>query len=300
MYGGLLYEKSNNFGDEIQSLAAEQHLPPVTQYFERDSLRSAIAKEPHIVILNGWFSWHPEQTFPAGQDINPIFFGFHITDWNASSNYFLSADCINYFKQHQPIGCRDETTANVLRGRGVDAFCSHCLTLTFPRRSAPPTDGRIFIVDAKHIPIPGSLRKRATRLSHGMKAIYGAATKREAAREVLSLYRNQAHLVITTRLHCALPCVAMGIPVIFFGDPDDHRVSILKDIGVPVYPEPPRLLKSLYRLAAKYFPGFYMRGINWDPEPVDFEGEKAKMLTRLHDMLKQTEQRISQMREHAD
>lgn len=37
-----------------------------------------------------------------------------------------------------------------------------------------------------------------------------------AGRELLALYRTQARLIITTFLHCALPCLAMGIPTVVF------------------------------------------------------------------------------------
>ena len=37
-----------------------------------------------------------------------------------------------------------------------------------------------------------------------------------SARAALNTYRNKAKLVITTMLHCALPVIAMGIPVIAF------------------------------------------------------------------------------------
>jgi len=35
--------------------------------------------------------------------------------------------------------------------------------------------------------------------------------------EILSYYKDNAKLMITSRFHCAMPCIAMGIPVIFFG-----------------------------------------------------------------------------------
>ena len=34
--------------------------------------------------------------------------------------------------------------------------------------------------------------------------------------EMLELYRTRAKLIVTTMLHCALPAIAMGIPVIVF------------------------------------------------------------------------------------
>ncbi|WP_073095483.1 polysaccharide pyruvyl transferase family protein [Cyclobacterium lianum] len=52
------------------------------------------------------------------------------------------------------------------------------------------------------------------------------------------LYKRYATLVVTSRLHCALPCIAMGIPVIFFGNPLDYRVSIIGELGLKIYEVP--------------------------------------------------------------
>lgn len=45
----------------------------------------------------------------------------------------LSADGIEYFKQHQPIGCRDKGTQKILQEEGINCYFSACLTLTLGR-----------------------------------------------------------------------------------------------------------------------------------------------------------------------
>jgi len=52
----LLSVRPQNLGDEIQSLAALQFLPRVDTQFNRDTLSKAEADEPHLLIMNGWFS----------------------------------------------------------------------------------------------------------------------------------------------------------------------------------------------------------------------------------------------------
>jgi exopolysaccharide biosynthesis predicted pyruvyltransferase EpsI len=49
------------------------------------------------------------------------------------------------------------------------------------------------------------------------------------AQEYLDRYRKEAKLVITSRLHCALPCIAMGIPVIVMGDHRDKRLQLVEE-----------------------------------------------------------------------
>jgi hypothetical protein len=52
------------------------------------------------------------------------------------------------------------------------------------------------------------------------------------AGELLDFYRRRAARVVTTRIHCAMPCFAMGIPTVFVGARDD-RTEALTMIGVP-------------------------------------------------------------------
>ena len=49
------------------------------------------------------------------------------------------------------------------------------------------------------------------------------------ARGLLETYAN-AGLVITSRLHCALPCIAMGTPVVFVGAYDNSRFQGLGNL----------------------------------------------------------------------
>lgn len=76
-----------------------------------------------------------------------------------------------------------------------------------------------------------------------------------AAKTLLQTYRDEAALVITSRIHCAQPCLAMGIPVVFI-DPvnkEAERFSTLRGL-IPIHsfddlkagkvdlaPEPPDL-----------------------------------------------------------
>lgn len=207
----------SNLGDEIQSLAAEQFLPHIDTYLDRDTL-AHVKIDKHFLIMNGWFSHFPEYCFPPSDSIIPIFVGFHITSDNKTKDIFLSPKGIEYFKRHEPIGCRDKFTAELLAAKGIKSFYSKCLTLTFPKREAEPKEGKVFIVDAvMKVPIPESLREKAFIVTHGetVHSLYDNKIKIAQAKSLLEAYRNEASLVITTRLHCALPCIAMGIPVVF-------------------------------------------------------------------------------------
>lgn len=277
-YASLKYDLSVNLGDEIQTLATEQLLPRVDVRVDRDSLASFQADEPHVVVFQGWFSMAPEDCFPPSEAIVPVFVGFHISRFQDSQAYFLSGGRLAYLKAHEPIGCRDEGTRLLLEGAGVRAYTTHCLTLTIPRRERQPKNGKVFIVDGDDLPIPFWLRRRAVHESHAIAAGLDERAKVDAAQQLLDRYRDQARLVITTKLHCALPCLAMGIPVVFFGESRDYRLSILHDLGVPIMRRNPRswrVRKACHLRAVRWLWRVW-KGLtlDWDPRPLDLEEKK--------------------------
>ena len=142
------YPISGNIGDEIQSLAAEQHLPRIDLRIDRDSLSQAFSPHRKIVIMNGWFTKFADR-WPPAPNILPVYFGFHIAPMGNIVRRMTSNESIAHFKQHEPIGCRDRGTMELLQGAGVKCFLSKCLTLTFPRRSgeAIASGGRVLMVD---------------------------------------------------------------------------------------------------------------------------------------------------------
>ena len=140
-YASFCYNTSVNLGDQVQSFAAEQYLPRLDGHVDRDSLNQVT--EPTFVIMNGWFSDKPEN-WPPSAALEPVFFGFHATYYNGFNKRYLEPDSIAYLKTQEPIGCRDQQTCDWLRERGVDAFYSKCLTLTFPRREHTPENGKVF------------------------------------------------------------------------------------------------------------------------------------------------------------
>ena len=175
----------------------------------------------------------------------------------------------------------------MLQSKEVEAFYSKCLTITFDRRLKSPESGKVFLVDVdRRIPLPTPIRSGAISVSHNIPPYVSTETKFRLARELLDIYRDQARLVITTKLHCALPCIAMGIPVIFFGDRTNYRVSILEDLGVGIHryalqeSQIPRFLHRARLLISS-------RSVNWNPDPVYIEAEKDGLRKLVRDRLAQ-------------
>lgn len=262
-FAGLSYSTSN-IGDDIQTLATTRYFPRIDAYFDRDRLNEYSGSKS-IVIMNGWFSKHPANWPPSGS-ILPVFVGFHVT--THARKYYQ--EHIPYFKLHEPIGCRDDDTAEWLRSFGVNAYTTYCSTLTFKPRDKTPERGRPFIVDAKMIAIPRPIRKKAIWIDHRIPPV-DCKVRLAFAAELLKFYRDNASVVVTTRLHCALPCLAMNIPVVFFGLPDDKRRRIVQEVGGKIYDR---------RLYKKSFRGFGERlfgRVEWSPKPADVSSFASKI-----------------------
>lgn len=91
--------------------------------------------------------------------------------------------------------------------------------------------------------------------------------------ERIALLRDTARLVVTSKLHVATPCLAMGIPVVLakphFGD----RFGFLD------------------RILPTYTPEHYDE-IDWNPEPVDFEEDKATLKQLFFDRVRAEVSRV--------
>ena len=240
---GILFAPTSNLGDDVQTIAQMQFIPEGSDTIIVD--RENINKENRKcnVIMNGWWM-HNDKNFPPHCNVNPLYVAFHI-----EKTGLVSPEAIKHYKQHEPIGCRDLHTMTLLKNKGVDAYFSGCLTLTLNNPFTYPKRDKIYIVDA-HLSskviypwgsdhllqklIPKYVRDQAEYIEHELpegldqKDMY--ARQKYVQENLLNKYA-QARLVITSRLHCALPCVAYNTPVIvlFSGIHTDNRYGGLKD-----------------------------------------------------------------------
>jgi len=251
-YGLLFYPGSYNIGDDIQSLAASRFLPLVDYYIDRDnqqdfiydefgepkgSFDSVLEENKKIkLIANGWYDGRLTK-FPPNSKISPLFVSFHLNegkDLFSEHNYQVikelakmdesmldNEEKINYLKRNSPIGTRDIHTKDILAEKGILAYHTGCLTLTLKPIAPEAKTDNIYVVDANILEpklfselVPVHIAKKATYISHGLEKLLPLQEKQELARELLSKYQN-AKLVITSRIHCALPCLALGTPFIF-------------------------------------------------------------------------------------
>lgn len=267
-YGLMIYEdtyRGTNIGDYIQSIAARQFFPHVNYYINRERLNET-PETGFKLIMNGWFTHHPEN-WPPSDKIDPLFVAFHINASHAEK--MLSEETLRYLKHYEPIGCRDEYTVSLLESKGIKAYFSGCLTLTLDKYRVNDTErtDKIYIVD----PLFNlySFREALTSLRFGiayfLKGRFIQSLKRyrllksvisrdiikngeyrhhmlkpnnlsesdrfQLAENLLKEYAR-AKCVITSRIHCALPCLALGTPVIFINSfADTSNLSRLKGLN---------------------------------------------------------------------
>lgn len=250
-YGLFTYDENKKFfnvGDNIQSLAAKQFLPQVDTFINREHLADYKGDKMKL-IMNGWFTHNYNNWLPS-EDIEPLFISFHVN--NTAAPYMLTEKAVAYLKAHEPIGCRDEFTVETLKAKGINAYFSGCLTLTLDSYKVDDTlrGDDVYIVDPLYS-YPtwekvtydwkrlirsiqnGDFFKTGKQQQHLRKFIdeellktakfinqeppantYTDAEKFAMAEDLLHKYAK-AKLVITSRIHCALPCLALGTPVIF-------------------------------------------------------------------------------------
>lgn len=275
---------TKNLGDHIQIVAGLNMLQRFgaapALFIDRDNeIHTAHALDathgPAGMLLNGWFKTNGAE-WPPHPNIRPIFLGFHIRLFQCPE--LLSAEAIAYYRSHAPIGCRDPYTADLLRQHDVDAYVSHCLTLTLPRRlELPETQTEIFVVsrDRRILDrLPASCRDAQFVLHYSDSTDFSDNVRHAVA--LLHRYASTARLIVTTMLHCALPAIAMGIPVVVFY-PENTEAGHASDL---------ERFSDLSQLTRVYNPDEADQ-VDWSPKPIDVTAIKLDLLDSLREKVYQ-------------
>jgi hypothetical protein len=249
-FGVLIYQNlnyqyaSSNIGDYIQSLAALNIYKKIveqrhgTTYSIEDFLKKSLSNNLYgfnfifikrdnmsdlsqykgctniITIMNGWWM-HPHKSngdidFNIPKQIKPIFVSFHI-----ANQKILAQSNINKLKAFKRIGCRDLKTTSKLKQKGINAYFTGCLTTTIDFYSWDKKNNTQYAVDT----VASSSDHWFSQMGEHWKNINYKEGFASALR-VLARYKK-CKSVKTSRLHCFLPCLAMGVPVKFIS-PDGN------------------------------------------------------------------------------
>jgi hypothetical protein len=236
-YALLTYTRTRNFGDEIQSIAAWRLLPRLDALADRDFLNEFRPRAPTKLIVNGWFSHRP-QAFGISANVDPLLISLHVNprprashDGRAFTDVIRETPRIrDDLVRFGPVGARDQATADFLEGLGIPAYLSGCLTLTLERNPEAHRDDTIVLAD-----VSDPVRRRVRALTsrpvveerHELGKFHAPPSAFAIAERVLDIYQR-AHLVVTSRLHVALPCLAFGTPVMLVRrEFEDPRFDVL-------------------------------------------------------------------------
>src|SRR5215471_17228736 len=112
---GLLSYRTDNLGDDMQSIAARRFLPGVDRYVDREALdeQGSADGERLALIMNGWFCHRPDK-WPPAPCIDPLLISFHVTDnpepgtnVRAREEFARSPRVLRWLEEHGPVGARD-------------------------------------------------------------------------------------------------------------------------------------------------------------------------------------------------
>lgn len=278
-YGYLFYQKPIipempsrpvNLGDPIQSYAVkllykemgidEKDIIPVPRYDMKN-----YDGEECICVVNTCSTYeelaYDSNFMPPSDKIHAVPLSLHI-------NRHISDEELDYYKKCIDVGCRDVFTKDMLSKLGVNSYLTGCLTLTFPRRSseAEKKADKVYLIDVQpefKKMIPQHILENAVELSSiyrfpithdsNRMTVEEAEEFHRMGEERIELLKNTAKLVITSRLHAASPCLAMGIPVIM--TKHDDRFGFI-DRFMTAYTD------------------WENDKIDWNPQPIDIEKEK--------------------------
>jgi hypothetical protein len=258
----LSYPKSNNLGDYIQSIATKEIIGEDSIGLDRENLHIYNGSNVYL-IMNGWFMQNSEN-WPPSDKITPFFISFHINP--IAKDNLLSKKGLEYFQKHEPIGCRDMYTQNLLQKKGINSYFSGCLTLTLRNKKKDFKKEGVLIIGAldrlkPKIDIKNLFNElikypyKFFKYNRSKKRLDDFILNKGFSKvtyksQIIDLHKNvdkqrnllaneqlnliaKSKLVITSRLHVALPAIAYGTKVIFLKDGLEHinHQSRLKGIS---------------------------------------------------------------------
>lgn len=248
-----------NIGDYIQSLAAKQYLPYISDYIDRDGF--AYEDMETNIIMNGWYYIYDGNRF-IPEKFNALLTSIYIKNPESVPDSFLKS-----ILRLQPIGCRDIATRDFFHSKGIDAYFSSCLTTTlgrsykkegkrsgiifcdfpfyeFSENNTFKFNAKVFLSNYmnryKYLgkcykisqTVNDILKEYPNNIEYIRHEYRNTINQRDRfliAHRLLEKYAT-AELVFTTRIHCALPCLSLGTPVIFLVPKyDKARYSGLAD-----------------------------------------------------------------------
>lgn len=271
-----------NYGDHLQNIVIKDlyekmGVPEEEIYVLNFNEITTYNGEYLILPINQAIS-HNLSTFISPKII-PVFLGIS-RDVTA-----INDDEVDYLKMYSPIGCRDQAVFDYLMKKHVLCYLNGCISVTLERRRESPKGGKVMVIEAPQYAIdcmPDYLKKDVEYRDNTCYGTYYDLIRPEESieqtvRKQYQYLKENAKLVVTSRMHIASPCIGMGIPVILVRNSIDYRFSWI-DKYIPIYTEKTK------------------GDINWNPVAVDLEEIKECIINhsikQIKDVYKANEERM--------
>ena len=227
-----------NFGDHLQNIIIKDLYDKMgidkNDIYVLDFNEISTYNGEYLVLPINQAISHNMQNFLSPRII-PVFLGI-----SRDSTAITNEEC-QYFRRFEPIGCRDEAVFNFLNEKGVDCYLNGCITMTMDARKGIPKNSRPYVIEAPQYALdamPQKIKDSAIFLENTCYGTYedmvGTGTLEELVRARYQELKENASVVITSRMHIASPCIGMGIPVVLVRSTIDYRFSWI-DKFVNVY-----------------------------------------------------------------
>lgn len=236
-FGLIVFKNTDNIGDDVQSYAASRFLPNIDYIIDREQIDSFVPnnKEKVNCIMNAW--WLSNRScFPPTPYINPLPVSMHFRNTEFNGPTYLKGLGMKWFKDHEPIGLRDDLVKQYLDEAGVKNYFSGCMTLTIEKEKNIKKEDYICVVDLDK-KIVDVIRKntslKVVEVCHDVDSKVSASLsweeRKNNVQELLRKYQK-ARCVITSRLHSCLPCLALEEPVLLIYD--DHNQDVVNRMSL--------------------------------------------------------------------
>jgi len=193
----ILKHSTWNIGDDIQRLGLMSVLPENVILIDREDRTAleALTREDKLIV-SGWFER-----------------GRHYWYGNIQAQMLYAGFYIDVpMRVNGMVGCRDLYTYREYAAKGFGAYPSWCTSLLHKRREGARRGVVLCDVSGEDEGrIPEMFVQNCTRVTHHVAP---NADRNAEVERLLGIYAS-AELVITSRLHAILPCLAMGVPVVF-------------------------------------------------------------------------------------
>lgn len=240
-YGLLIYKDTDNIGDDIQSYAASQFLPHIDYFIDRENMMNFVSDDGKQVktIMNAWYI-HDKYRFDFSPFIYPLFVSMHLkkfpyVDGLTIGSTYITNQTQNTLRKYGPVGARDINTKKLLDNLDIPNYFSGCLTLTIKKFKNVKKSDYICAVNISDKELKILKTKTSKKIitinqdiERGSLSELSWEERKSKVIELLKLYQG-AEFVVTTKLHCALPCLALETSVLVLYDKYfDDRMKTFK------------------------------------------------------------------------